>query len=533
MASGQVNIKWSSEHQQLLEAYRQLERSNAKLIQQMGVLQAKSDGAFSTSKLVSYATNIFSISAAWAAAQRAVTAYFEAEKRLRQEGTDKTVAFDEEFRKFLTIARIKDPARQKQLQGTSLGVSEKYGTATGKVAEAAKELSSAGFTDREIAEGGVLDSFVKAMKAGGASGQEFNPAEAVEAVTAMMNANNMPKTKESMDRINKAIVNLGETKLKIPELKDLAAEAQTLAGAHITLEQQLATFAALRESFSPEEGATLYRNVVGRLQTAAGTPAKSKALKSLGIDPSEVDFVGETQEEVFARLRKGLAGVDEETGNVALGKLFEERGVAGGRALLKSADKIQENLAAIANDKFNTGLEIALQGPEFEKTQAGIADEREAMGRYETGESSALMRAKTRATQNAGAVGRGITEGMFGIGPYDAARAFGAGPETAGDFAEFAAGILTPGAAPRTLISQADRAMGGTAEAGSSEMRGILSGIAAVLNNAMGKQQEAARHLIEAADAIKQSVDKTVPVPGQSRASSGRPPRLPVSSLNR
>lgn len=519
MANGQVNIKWTSEHQQLLDAYRQLQRSNDKLQQQMAALQNKSAQAFDASKLLKYAASVISISTAWALATRGLTMYMEAQRKLRQESSDKTVAFDEEFRKFRVVSGMTDNARAAKAQNVAYDVAERYSTDPGKVAEAAKELSSAGFSDQEIIEGGVLDSFIKAMRAGGMSGQEFNPSEAVEAITAIMNANNLPKTAESMDRINEAIVNLGETKIRVSELKDLAAEASTLAGAHITPEEQLATFAALRETFAAPEAATLYRNVVGRLQTAAGSPAKVKALSMLGIKPEEVDFVGETQEEVLARLQQGVESVSEETANVALSKLFEERGVAGARYLLDNQDKIKENEAMIEQDRFGTALNIATQGPSHERRAAEIADERAVMATYTPGDSAAQARANTMALQQGGPLVRGVVSSdvpVVGGTPVDLLQNMGLPPQ-----------IAVPAAVTgvdSALQTGQEMAMG-SVPGGQTMM--MMMQAAQSMQQAADAQNEAADKQMKAADAARQQQQQ--PAAGPQRVA---PPRLPVARLS-
>jgi hypothetical protein len=298
-------------------------------------------------------------------------------------------------------------------------------------------------------------------------------------------------------------VNLKDTKLRVNELKELATEVAALSNAHISPESQLAMFATMRDVFVAPEAATQMRNVIGRMQTAGGTPAKTKGLAMLGIKSDEVDLVGETYQEAFARLKKGLDGVDEATGNIALGKIFEERGVQGARHLLNNADKLAQREQAIRGDYYETALDLSTQGPAFERNQALARQEQELDRQGYAAHETQRINSRTDQTRQAGALGRGIF-----------------------DFAYDLPGVSSLPASARSAVGETAVRLGATSPLGA------LNDIVEHFRGQSDATKEATKELKQAAQRLQQPVvNVQVNVPGEAKPV--RPQQVPAANLGR
>lgn len=278
---------------------------------------------------------------------------------------DEVTELDTLARRLQIQAGLTDPQRAEQTrkivgQSTDAGVLAEAGFA------AATQLAGSGFQD--AVDGGSLKIILDTIQASSFQG---SPEELVSAFTEALNAYGLEKTNQNLENIAVAAQSLfKQTDFQLVELADFAKNAAVFESANISLGKSMAAFTTLREVLPAAESGTGLRNFVNILQGGAATKESVTALGTLGLQPGQVDFVGENLNDVIATINTATAQMDEAAKNVALLKVFGRENVASAKLLLANADRVKELETLQQNkEQFRTDLGVAAGGIQAERNR--------------------------------------------------------------------------------------------------------------------------------------------------------------------
>lgn len=373
-----------------------------------------------------------SIGAAVSAATRGIAAFRQEQARLRTERAENTVTLNEQFvglfQQMGLTGRGQRGARD-QMRSQMFNLSERYGLRdTGVAIAAAKQLKSIGF-EREAIQGGGLEDFLKLIIATTATGRDVDTGQIARAMGMFIEATGQGKTRRSIRQTGVAVSSLYEnTPLELKDLEALAGESGAITQLGGTSwKKQLALYAGLRETKDPATAATAFRNFVLRL--AAPTPAGAKALQGLGIEPGQVDFIGEDLGAVIKLLNRKVQAAPAAARAPALREIFGQKTISGGLAIMQSISHYAQNLAAIEGGEpgFERSVAFATKGPAAEAHAANIRRQR-VRTRPDAARSVRIGEDVRTALEDAGASGLGVA---VGAATYNLLVSLGVPPEVA------------------------------------------------------------------------------------------------------
>jgi TP901 family phage tail tape measure protein len=267
--------------------------------------------------------------------------------------------------------------------GVSLEQADQAGTA----------LLSAGVQTQDVL-GGVLDKFLDTAKAMNAAGRGADPTDTAKAATMLMSASGVDKDAAGFERFGRTMTGLFETNVELADLQTFAGKAgaiRQMTGQ--SMEEMAAAFAVLRETMPAAEAATGFKTFTQRLGPGK-TRLQKRAISSLGLEEDQIDFVGESFEEVVKTLKDALARTDERTGKEAFKRIFGSEGVPAAAAFLADDDlprytqltqgKKFEESAAFARGTLGSrqtsaeARQAAVQGEQGAATVTMLANQRQA-----------------------------------------------------------------------------------------------------------------------------------------------------------
>lgn len=278
---------------------------------------------------------------------------------------DEVTELDTLARRLQIQAGLTDPQKAEQTkkivaQSTDAGVKAEVGFA------AATQLAGSGF--QNAVDGGSLKIILDTIQASSFQGA---PEELVSAFTETLNAYGLEKNNKNLEAVAIAAQSLFKvTDFQLAEAADFAKSAAVFKSANISLEQSMAAFTSLREVLPAAESGTGLRNFVNILQGGAATKESVTALGTLGLQPGQVDFVGENLNDVIATINTATAQMDEAAKNVALLKVFGRENVASAKLLLANADRVKELETLQQNkEQFKIDLGVAAGGIQAERNR--------------------------------------------------------------------------------------------------------------------------------------------------------------------
>lgn len=263
----------------------------------------------------------------------------DTQKEVAKGGSDVATTVDTLARRLQVQQGLTDAERSAST-ARILGVAnrEDVGATADTAFRAATQLVSSGFADPVA--GGELVTVLKAINA---SNFEGGPEALVKGFAQALQASGLEKNNANLERLAVATQGLFRTTdFQIAELTDFAKNAAVFTGANLTQEQSLAAFTALRETLRAEQASTGLRNFITTLQAGAITKESAANFARIGVNPADVDFVGESLVEVIGVIKKATDKLSEEDRNAALGKFFGKENVAAARLLLASGQRIPE-----------------------------------------------------------------------------------------------------------------------------------------------------------------------------------------------
>lgn len=316
------------------------------------------------------------------------------------------------------------------------GIGEQRGVDFTAVSDVATQLVSSGFSATE-ASGGSLDEFLKILNASSATGKPIDPAATADALAKYLESQGLQKSEANVRRVGRqAQVASKAGQFSFADLTELATVGAPLKDAGMAPEEQIAAMGTLVDVMPSAEAATGLRNVVGRLRTAKAFPRKLEALQQMGVNPEDVDLVGENLDTALGRLQGGLETVAPQDRASVMTKIFEEQGIAAAGVLMQGRGKTRDRMALQQDDSsFLRDVVLGESGVDRGRIRQQYAKER--MDRANAQNDQLMQNEMAIQLQNAGAppVMRKIA-----TAGYQVAREFGASPGVAMQATSFLGG---------------------------------------------------------------------------------------------
>ena len=311
----------------------------------------------------------------------------------RNEINQQAVAVDTLSRQLQIQAGLTDLQRSETTQEI-LAIAERRGVSKEQAFSVATQAVSSGFVDP--VRSGTVEQFLKTQQASNFDG---DVKELVQATAEFLNAFGKERTLQNVESLTVGVHSLFKgTDIQLVDLKEFAKVAAVLKEAGMSQQEALASSTVLREILPAGETATAIKNFVAVLELAGSKKNQRAALKSIGVDPTEVDFVGESILQVAQRLNAGLQSVDKATANIAAGKLFGRENLGSAQAFLANADKITQfvDLQRKAADaaQFNADAQVAAASKQAELNRFDVRSARTSLEAGDAAFSQELERKK-------------------------------------------------------------------------------------------------------------------------------------------
>lgn len=237
---------------------------------------------------------------------------------------------------------------------------------------ATRELLSQGFPPEEVREGTLLKTIL-------ATGKMLPEGQIdIQALAGVLKGLHGKKgiTKANAEDVLRRIFGVfREYAIQFKDIVDIAKFAGTAEGAAVPFEEQVSAFTVLKPIHQAETSAMAMRNIILRFQSAADFPARRRALKDLGVKPSEVDLYGETFQEAVELIRDRSAGLTPPERAGALDRLLGKRGGPQLKDLMKNMDEYRQirKEQQIGMVDYTNSLSILTSGPAAEAQRADLA----------------------------------------------------------------------------------------------------------------------------------------------------------------
>lgn len=318
MASNEIKLTQSLDDRQYIEALNRQLKLIDRLEQRMSALSKESKKAskelldlesHGQKSLVDVSKITTGIAAGFAAIIGGLKEMISLEEQAQKKAADMGKEYDSLQRSFRVLSGLRGleaGAAQKSIEDIAFKHSftkeQAYGTAT--------ELVSAGFSPSQ-ASGAALDEFLYGAAANGQV--EGNPSQLVESVSGYLSSTGKKKDAAGIRDVMARIQALGSTQFTINDLPALSGEAGSLK--ELNSEEQFAGMAVLRESVKGTTAATVMRNVVSALTSQRTNKSAMKALKGLGVNPEDVDLLGEDFSTAVSRMKEAYDKASPEMRN--------------------------------------------------------------------------------------------------------------------------------------------------------------------------------------------------------------------------
>lgn len=457
---------------------------------------------------------VVGVAAGWMSASSAIRAFMTANKEAIVDSERHAEVLEDITRKFRLQAGLSamqgDEAKRAILKNA-----HRAGVTKDQAFAAGTQLVSSGMQGDE-AKGEGLRAFLDVLGALNITGKSVDSEGLSKALMQYLETQGIAKTGANIDQIGGQVQTLFKgTNLQLSGLPFLASEAAGLKSA-LTPKEQLAAFAKLTGEYSESESATSLRNVVQRLETARGNSKSSAALKQMGINPDEVDFVGENLDQVLGRMETGLQSLPEKERKTALKSIFEEKGIAPLMSMIAGRGDIAKNVA-LQDDLSGYREDVKLSQQGRGATGRRLTLDSEVMAADSAGRHGETLQAIQNSQRKAGftAYQRYLSSAAYNIG-----SGLGFDEENAAHFAINGPSIFKPPGFSREGERFVERDYKEALEK-SQDPNGFLARQQEEARKAAEKNTAATERLT---DAIKGMSPRAVPAPGPRPISgAGRP----------
>ncbi|MCZ6655576.1 MAG: phage tail tape measure protein [Planctomycetota bacterium] len=313
MAREDVNIKVSANVAEAIALWRAMEEGPKGMANELEGLGRKGKRANESmseglDKVIGKWT---SLKAAIDLAVKGIQFAIQANRQFQQESAEAQLS-EEKSRIKLGLQANVTGAPLDALRGRLFDVAKQRGGIPRTIVEAiATQLASSGAARADLVSGTDIVLQIAAATSADISSRG-GAKELTEALALSLSATGQDLTAANLSRLGVTTQRLIKgTNLQIGLLGGFAqVQGELTAEGGISQEDQLTMFALLTQvAGQSERGRTAFKTFVNRLATAGRTPVARKALGELGIDPEEVDLVGETITEVLGTLKAGFANV--------------------------------------------------------------------------------------------------------------------------------------------------------------------------------------------------------------------------------
>lgn len=376
MADGKVKFKYFGDGADLEKELVRLEKKHDDLENKVGQVSKRSRKASQTAVqgFVAQVKGAANLSAAYDGVKRVVAALTEQQRKLSQSIDETIPKLDEQQLKLQIQAGLTPQQVEGKIPQIKKSLLETPSTDLSGAFQIQTQLVSSGFKQGDIDSGAALKTVLDLKAATNQFGEEMgNVKESVAAVAQFLKATGSDTSAANIRKIGGNLTQLFEgSDIQFGDLSPLAGEAATLTSKGLSTDIQLAAFSALRDVKNAPEAATGFRQVVSRMSSAGESPAKVKALESIGLKPEDIDLIGEEFPTALKRLKDAVGNVDEKTGRSAVFALFGEKGESAGNALLGKLDVIDQRLEILRGGAFERNVKLFQESAYAGRQRVGI-----------------------------------------------------------------------------------------------------------------------------------------------------------------
>jgi len=282
---------------------------------------------------------------------------------------------------------------------------------TAQAAAAATQLVSSGFTPEE-ASGPAANIVFQTMA--GSNALDEDPKVFAQAMSQFLAATGQVKNVENLEKTAVAVQQAYRgTDMEASDLTQIAGKVESMAG-KVSPNEILASFSVMRERTGKERASTAQQHFYQRLTGAADDPERVEQLAKLGLKPTDVDFIGESQAEVLDRLGTGLESLPPEARDPLMQRLFGIESAGGISGLIRDRGRLPEVERMLTNkEAFRQDAATATSGRAAARQRLAVKQEQQDLG-FQS-DNTLLLDEFQRLAVESGGTRAGNTVGrMFG-----------------------------------------------------------------------------------------------------------------------
>ena len=421
---GQVTTTFFADSQSAEAAIARLEAKYLKLEQSLKAVgkRSKEDTAGNQLAIEQWAAKIGGVAAGYLGLTNILQQVAQAQAQVNQKADESILKYDELIRRLRVqggLTALQGQEAQQRITQIALRTGVDFATA----ARGSEELISQGF-DAQAGTGPVLERLLQTMQATNAKPDDIKML--AQSYAALLAGTGQEKNLANLEDVSRAVQRtFKDTPLQAVDLMALAPKVQGVSQA-VPWQEALAQFAVMRGNSSPDVAATALKLFWERLQTASGTKSSADALAQLGLNPEQVDAIGEKPAEVLDRLATALNNLPKEQQAGVLKDLFGQEAMAAAAGLLRDRAKVQEYVAVQQDEAgFQQDVAVRSSGAVAARNRVQLLQEQQNLVRNTDFEE--ILQAAESLQREAGAgefglsVRRKIAEAkqMFGYGSIE------------------------------------------------------------------------------------------------------------------
>ena len=367
--SQKVEFEFTGTDKGLASMLLRMQRDIGRVGQQVVGMEGRFNSGFQSMQKMG-GSNLFSgtarqlagIAAGALSAQAILAKMIATGREFSEEGLNASRQWDQLFREFGGQSGLRAQAldfAEKKIKK----IGQEVGLDLQNTAQAATQMVSSGFSAEE-ASGESLRQLLRGFIGSNLAGRQVQMQDLAQATANYLSAQGLEKNAANVEDVMSRVQALYKgTNLQFQDFAEFARESASMAGI-VTVGEQMASLATLRDVMTAEEASTGMRNLVGRMRTAGGSSEKLEGLQLLGLKKEEVDMVGEDFMTALRRLADAINQTAPEIRPIALKKIFEERGVAFAEILTRNLDLIDERIKTQIEGKkqFQEDVKFASEG---------------------------------------------------------------------------------------------------------------------------------------------------------------------------
>jgi hypothetical protein len=362
MSDGKVKFTYFGDGSDLEKELVKLEKKHDDLTNRVGLLSKRSrQGSKSiVSGLVSQAKAALGAAAAYAAIKSAINAATEAQRKLNDSINQSIPKLDEMELKLQIQAGLTPKQVEGKIPQIKNALLETPSTDLAGGFQIQTQLVSSGFKQEDVDSGEALQTVLDLKAATALFGREVgNVKEAVSSVSQFLKATRQEATAANIRKTGGGMTQLFEgSEIQLADLSKLAASASGLTARGIDPQMQMAAFSVVRDQMEAPLAATAMTQVANEFGSAALDKRKVETLQSIGLEPADIDLIGEDLVTVMERLKNSLSNLDQSEANLKITSLVGKDAFKAAAAMINNADEIQDRLGKLEGGAFDRNLNI-------------------------------------------------------------------------------------------------------------------------------------------------------------------------------